>query len=190
MSIAASEGKPSLSGDDDLATLHPSGVAVLPKSDPEMIAMLSRAAKSVGLAWNPPTCPEHSRLDDWFLRATRVGSQCPAPVPFFPEVHEEITRSWTAPFTARSGPRVPSPLTTLDGGAAKSYARIPPVEPVVAMQIYPNSTVREEPCLPSRACKYSFGLTDKAYRAFGEAAFAWRNCYMPWHYCRSIRPKP
>ncbi len=34
------------------------------------------------------------------------------------------------------------------------------------------TTLRGDPCLPSRACKYSSGLTDSAYRACGEAASA------------------
>ncbi len=44
----------------------------------------------------------------------------------------------------------------------------------VAMQLCPTvaSTLRGEPCLPSRACKYSSGLTGSAYRACGEAASA------------------
>ncbi len=54
MSIAASEGEPSLSGDDDSAALPPSGVVALSEPDPEMTAMLSRAAENVGLVWNPP----------------------------------------------------------------------------------------------------------------------------------------
>ncbi len=32
----------------------------------------------------------------------RAGSQPPTPVPFFPEVHEELTGTWKAPFTARN----------------------------------------------------------------------------------------
>ncbi len=42
------------------------------------------------------------------------------------------------------------------------------------MQLCPTvaSTLRGEPCLPSRACKYSSGLTGSAYRACGEAASA------------------
>ena len=87
MSIAASEGERSFSGDDD------SGVVALPESDPEMAAMLARAAASVGLVWNPPPCPKPSRLDDWYLGAGRAGSQRAAPVPFFPEVHDEVTGS-------------------------------------------------------------------------------------------------
>ncbi len=49
MSIAASEGELSLSGDDDPATLPPSGVVALSEPDPEMTAKLSRAAENVGL---------------------------------------------------------------------------------------------------------------------------------------------
>ncbi len=42
------------------------------------------------------------------------------------------------------------------------------------MQLCPTAatTLRGDPCLPSRACKYSSGLTGSAYRACGEAASA------------------
>ncbi len=136
------------------------------------MAMLSWAANRVGLVWNPPPCPEPSRLDDWFLGVARAGSQPPTPVPFFPEVHEELTGMWKAPFTARNHASGPSSLTTLDGGAAKGYTRIPPVERAVAMQLCPNSTLRGEPSLPSRACKHSSDLNGRAYQACGEAASA------------------
>ncbi len=124
MSVAASEGEPSLSGDDDSAALPPSGVVALSEPDPEMTAMLSRAAENVGLVWNPPPRPDPSRLDEWFLGGGRAGFQRPPPVPFFPEVHEELTRSWKAPFTARNKPCGSSPLTTLDGGAALGYTGV------------------------------------------------------------------
>ncbi len=68
MSIAASEGKLGF-GDDDSAALPPSGRVALAESDPELTAMLSRAAESVGLYWRPPPSHERSRLDDWFLGA-------------------------------------------------------------------------------------------------------------------------
>ncbi len=172
MSIAASEGESDFAGDDASAQLPPSGTVAVPDADPEMMAMLSRAANRVGLVWNPLTCPEPSRLDDWFLGVARAGSQPPTPVPFFPEVHEELTGTWEAPFTARNRASGPSSLTTLDGGAAKGYTRIPPVERTVAMQLCPNSTWRGEPSLPSRACKHSSDLTGRAYQACGEAASA------------------
>ncbi len=109
MSIAASEGELSLSGDDDSAALPPSGVVALSEPDPEMTAMLSRAAENVGLVWNPPPRPDPSRLDEWFLGGGRAGSQRPPPVPFFPEVHEELTRSWKAPSLPETNLVAPPP---------------------------------------------------------------------------------
>ncbi len=52
------------SGEDDSAALPPSGRVALPESDPELTAMLSRAAESIGLHYRRPPSPERSRLDD------------------------------------------------------------------------------------------------------------------------------
>lgn len=98
MSIAASGDGQSSSEDEDSAGLPPSGVAAAAESDPELTAVLSRAAVSVGLEACTPPSPEPSQRDDWFL-GTGCGSRPrPAPVPFFPEVHGELTKSWMAPF--------------------------------------------------------------------------------------------
>ncbi len=98
----------------------------------------------------------------------------PPPVPFFPEVHEEVTRSWKAPFSARNRPSASSVLTTLDGGAAQGYVEVPPVERAIAMQLCPQGAAawRGNPRLPFRACKFSSALTAKAYGAAGQAASA------------------
>ncbi len=156
MSVAASEGEPSLSGDDDSAALPLSGVVALSEPDPEM-----RTSGSCGILHRVPT------LLGWtsgFSGGGRAGFQRTPPVPFFPEVDEELTRSWKALFTARNKSCGSSPLTTLNGGAALGYTGIPSVERSVAMQLCPTvaSTLRAEPCLPSRACKYSSGLTGSA----------------------------
>ncbi len=64
-------------------------MVALSEPDPEMMAMLSRAAENVGLMWNSSL-----RLDEWFLDGGRAGS------PML--VHEELTRSWKATFAARN----------------------------------------------------------------------------------------
>ncbi len=135
--------------------------------------MLSRAAESIGLHYRPPPSPERSRLDVWFLRAQAECWQ-PPPVPFFPEVHEEVTRSWRAPFSARNRLSASSVLTTLDGGVAQGYVEVPPVERAIAMQLCPQGGAawRGNPRLPSRACKFSSALMAKAYGAAGQAASA------------------
>ncbi len=180
MSIAALEGELSLSGDDDSAALPPSGVVALSEPDPEITAMLSWAAKNVGLMWNPPPHPDSWRLDEWFLGGGRAENI--------------LCHSWKSMRSLQDRGRhlllpetnlgVPPPLTTLDSGAALVYTGIPLVKRSVAMQLCPTAatTLRDDLCLPSRACLYLSGLTGSAYRVCGEAA--------AWHYCRSTRPKP
>ncbi len=99
MSIAAS-GYGFTSSEDE--GLPPLGVVATTAPDPELMAMLARAAVSIRLEVNRPPSPEPSRLDDWFLGAGRGSQPRSAPVPFLPEVHEELTKSWMAPFMARS----------------------------------------------------------------------------------------
>lgn len=48
------------SGEEDSAALPPSGKVALPKSDPELTAMLFLAAESVGLQWKALPSPECS----------------------------------------------------------------------------------------------------------------------------------
>ncbi len=133
MSIAASGDGLTSSEDEGAVGLPPSGVVATAAPDPELTAMLARAAVSIGLEVNRPPSPEPSLLDDWFLGAGRGSQPRPAPVPFFPEVHEELTKSWMAPFTARSPSSASSILTTLDGGVARGYAGIPQVERAIAV---------------------------------------------------------
>ncbi len=91
MTIAALESETSLSRDEDSAALLPLGMVVLSEFATEMMVMLGRATDRVGLEWNPPLCPEPSRLDDRFLGEACAGSQHPAPVPFFHQTHRNQT---------------------------------------------------------------------------------------------------
>ncbi len=176
LSITAS-GDELGSGEDDLAALPPSGrVAEYFSRVAEIqnwLLCFPGLLRASGCSYRRPPSPERSRLDDWFLGAQAERRQ-PPPVPFFPEVHEEVTRSWKAPFSARNRPSASSVLTTLDGGVAQGYVGVPPVERAIAMQLCPQGAAawRGNPHLPSRACKFSSTLTAKAYGAAGQAASA------------------
>ncbi|KAI2647969.1 Tyrosine recombinase slr0733 [Labeo rohita] len=164
MSAAASEGESDDEADDS-AGRYPSAVAAPSETDAELSAMLLRAAKEIGLEVpkTPPAGP--SRLDDWFL-----GGGSP-PVPFFPEVHEELVRTWRAPHSSR--PRPSSfPLASFDGGAAQGYEAVPQVERAVAVHLclLGAATWRDRPHLPSRACEFSSALAGRTYHATGQAA--------------------
>ncbi|KAL0189943.1 hypothetical protein M9458_017042, partial [Cirrhinus mrigala] len=62
MSIAASEGEPDLSGEDDPAVLPPSGRSAILDADPGMMAMLAQAAERIGLEWKSPLRKRSSGL--------------------------------------------------------------------------------------------------------------------------------
>ncbi len=140
-----------------------------PHRNPGLTAMLARAAVSIRLEVNRPPSPEPSRLDDWFLGAGRGSQTRSAPVPFFPEVHEELAKSWMAPFSARTRSSASSILTTLDGGAARGYAGIHHVERAIVVHLGPRNaaTWRNRPRLPSKACKLTAALAAKAYSDAG-----------------------
>ncbi len=150
----------------------PSGVAATAESDPELMAMLARASVSIGLEVNRLPSPEPSRLDDWFLGAGHSSQPRFPPLPFFPEVHEELKKSWTAPFTARSRLSPSSILTTLNSGAARGYMDVPQVERVVAVHPWPQNatTWSNHLRLPSKAWKMAAALAAKAYSVAGQAA--------------------
>ncbi len=167
MPITASGDGFTSSEDECAVGLPPSGVVATAAPDPELMAMLAPAAVSIGLEGSRQPSPEPSQLDDWFLCSSRS-----APVPFFPEVHEELTKSWMAPFTARSRSSGSSVLTTLDGGAARGYAGIPQVERAVAVHLCSRNTWRNRPRLPSKASKLTAALAVKAYSAVDQAASA------------------
>ncbi|KAI2668937.1 ORF V: Enzymatic polyprotein [Labeo rohita] len=134
----------------------------------------SAGSREIGVTWAPPPGPEPLRLDDWFLGKGRDPWPRSSPVPFFPEVHEELMRSWKAPLSARSRYANSSSLTTLDGGPARGYTEVPQVERAIAMHLCPQNAAswRGQPKLPSRACKFSSTLVAKAYSASGQAASA------------------
>ncbi|KAI2647734.1 Transcription intermediary factor 1-beta [Labeo rohita] len=173
MSIAASEKDAPPAEADDSAGQSSTVGAALSEIDTKLAAMLLRVAKSIELEVPKAPSPERSRLDDWFLGAKGDFPPRPAPVPFFPEVHEELTKTWGAPFMACSH-QGSSLLTTLDGGAARGYVDVPQVERAVAVHLCPQNaaTWRNRPRLPSKACKRSSALAVKAYGAAGQAASA------------------
>ncbi len=108
-----------------------------------------------------PPSPEPSWLDDSFLGAGCGSQPRSAPVPFFPEVHEELMKSWMAPFTASSRSSVSSVLTTLNGVAARGYVGIPQVERSVVVHLcWRNAaTWRNRLRPPSKACKLTAALS-------------------------------
>ncbi|KAI2668815.1 ORF V: Enzymatic polyprotein [Labeo rohita] len=161
MSAAASEGESDDEADDS-AGRYPSAVAAPSETDAELSAMLLRAAKEIGLDV-PKTAPaDPSRLDDWFLGRAPAAPPRSPPVPFFPEVHEELVRTWRAPHSSRPRPSS-SPLASLDGGRARCRGASMPARRCHLAGSAPS---------PPGACEFSSALAGRTYHAAGQAATA------------------
>ncbi len=128
--------------------------AWLPGMDAKLLCVLSKAVKELGLEWSPPEEPSGRRLDEWFLLGHRQAP-CQRSSPFFPEVHDKLTRSWRAPYAARFCTFASSALTSVDGAEDKGYEKLPPLDKSVAAHLCPSSA-----------------LAGRAYSSAGQAASA------------------
>ncbi len=116
--------------------------------------MLSRVTVSNGLE----VCSlKSSRLDDWFLGAGPDSRPRSASVPFFPDVHKEVAKSWTATFMVGNHSS-PSSLPSMAGWLGGTLT--PQVERAAEVHLCPAnaSPFRNYPRLPSKACKLSVVL--------------------------------
>ncbi len=127
--------------------------------DAELFRVLSKAVEELGLEWSPPEEPSRSRLDEWFLPGRRQAPQH-RPSPFFPEVHDELTRSWRSPYSARLRTSASSALTTVDGAEEKGYERMPQLDESVAAHLCPPTAIgwKAKASHPSKPCRTTSAL--------------------------------
>ncbi|KAL0166425.1 hypothetical protein M9458_038269, partial [Cirrhinus mrigala] len=141
--------------------------------DEELVKILSEAVQDLGLDWSPPEQPTKNRLDMRYLQSGRQVAAPQRPAPFFPEVHEEISRSWRSPYSARAQAAGSRMLSSVDGADRWGYTKPPPVEEAVAAHLCPSARGwKSAPSLPSKPCHTTSHIADKAYMAAGQAASA------------------
>ncbi len=141
--------------------------------DAELFRVLSKAVEELGLEWSPPEEPSRSRLDEWFLPGRRQAPQ-QRPSPFFPEVHDELMRSWRSPYSARLRTSASSALTTVDGAEEKGYERMPQLDESVAVHLCPPTAIgwKAKASHPSKPCRTTSALAGRSYASAGQAASA------------------
>ncbi len=103
-----------------------------PDPDAKLLRILSRAMDEFGLEWSLPEEPTRSRLDKWFQPGCRQAPPPQRASQFFPVVHEELTRSWPAPYLAHLRNSCSSARTAADGAEEKGYGKLPPLDESVA----------------------------------------------------------
>ncbi len=57
--------------------------------------------------------------------------------PFFTEVHDELTKSWCAPYSSHIRPSASVAHTSVDGAEEKGYTHLPPLDESMAAHICP-----------------------------------------------------
>ncbi|KAL0183526.1 hypothetical protein M9458_019222, partial [Cirrhinus mrigala] len=176
MSLAASDAE-ELSGSVNNPAPLPSADTSGPRTgagmDAELFRVLTRAVDELGLEWSPPEEPSRSLLDEWFLPGRRQAPRQRAS-PFLPEVHEELTKSWRAPYSACLRTSSSSALTSVDGAEDKGYERLPPLDESVAAHLCPPTAIgwKAKASHPSKPCRTTSALAGRAYTSAGQAASA------------------
>ncbi|KAF4100361.1 hypothetical protein G5714_018557 [Onychostoma macrolepis] len=114
----------------------------------ELVDVLASATEKLSLDWpDEPRESQSSKLDERFLSGS--GS----PLPFFPDMHHEISRSWKQP---------------------TGYGAVPVIEDTLAAHLSPTSAPswKSRPLLPSKPCRTVSTLIGKFYMAAGQAGAA------------------
>ncbi|CAM4463382.1 unnamed protein product [Leuciscus chuanchicus] len=138
----------------------------------ELMRLLTQATESLGLEWSAPAEPTRNRLNGCFLQGDRVSTPS-RPAPFLPELHKELAKSWSAPFSARLRSSASAAFSVVDGAKDRGYLALPLVEEAVAAHLCPPSAGRRtKTALPSKACRATSTLHSRAYTAAGQAASA------------------
>ncbi len=117
LSLAASDAE-ELSGSVTDPALLPPSSSRSTRTDEEFVRVMTKAVSELRLEWSPPEEPSHSRLDEWFLPARQQAPRRHSS-PFFPEVHDELTKSWCAPYSSQICSSASFALTSVDGAEEK-----------------------------------------------------------------------
>ncbi|XP_016319979.1 uncharacterized protein LOC107671579, partial [Sinocyclocheilus anshuiensis] len=139
----------------------------------ELLDVVTCAVGKFGLDWDcePMQDQAQSKLDDRFL-TSRTPSQPRRPLPFFQDLHQEVSRSWKQTFSARITNAAAADFATVSKMADHGYGAMPAGEETLATHLAPNSAPswKSRPTLPSKPCRITSSLIRKSYMAAGQAA--------------------
>ncbi len=122
-----------------LDVLPPSGQEAQPSpAYTELVEVLAHAIEKLSLDWpDEPRESQSSKLDERFLSGS--GSRpTRRKLPFFPDLHHEVSRSWKQPYSSRLTNAVAADFTNLVGSVEQGYATVPAVEDTLAAHLSPN----------------------------------------------------
>ncbi len=158
-----------------LDVLTPSGQEAWPSpAYTELVDVLACATEKLRLVWpDEPHEPHSSKRDKRFLSGS--GSR-PArrKLPFFPDLHQEISRSWKQPFSSCLTNAAAADFTNLVGSVEQGYGAVPAIKDTLAAHLSPTSAPswKSRPLLASNSCRTTSALLGKSYMGAGQAVMA------------------
>ncbi len=113
------------------------------------------------------------KLDERFLSGANSKPER-RKLPFFGDLHQEISRSWKQLFSSRLTNAAAADFTKLVGSVEQGYTALPVVEDTLASHLSPSlvPSWKSHPLLPSKPCMTTSALIGKSYIAAGQAGMA------------------
>lgn len=88
--------------------------------------------------------------------------------PFFPEVHDELTKSWRNPYSARLRTSTSTTLTTIDCAEEKDYEKLLLLDEA-SVHLCTSIRWKAKVAHPSKPCGNTTALAGRAYTSAGQA---------------------
>ncbi len=155
--------------------LPPSGQEARPSAAySELVDVHSRSTEKLSLDWpDEPRESQALKLDERFLSGPNSRPKR-RKLPFFSDLHQEISRSWKQPFSSRLTNAAAADFTNLVGSVEQGYTAIPVAEDTLASNLSPSlaPSWKSRPLLPTKLCRTTSALIGKSYIAAGQAGMA------------------
>ncbi len=148
----------------------------------ELVDVLSCATKKLALDWpEEPRESPSSKLDERFLSGSNSKPER-RKLPFFGDLHHEISRSCKQPFSSRLTNAAAADFINLVDSVKQGYTTMPMVEETLASHLSPSlaPSWKSRTLFPSKPCRTTSTLIGKFYNA---ARQAWPSTRWP-----SFRP--
>ncbi len=158
---------------DDASTDRDESVDLPPQSVlfEELLEVVTRAVAKLNIDWPTEKDKQErpkSKLDERFLHPKSLPPR--RGLPFFPDLHTEVSRSWDKPYSARLFSPNVSHYSNVVGLNERGYGKIPRVEDTLAGYLSPGGVSSlKAPVLPTKPLWTSSALVGKAYTAAGQA---------------------
>ncbi len=136
----------------------------------ELLEVVTRAVAKLNIDWpaDDQTEKQRRKLDERFLHSKSLPLR--RSLPFFPDLHTEVSRSWKNPFSFRLFIPASDYYGNVAGLRECGYRAMPRVEQMLAGYLSPGAASSlKAPVLPTKPLRVSSALVGKGYTTAGQA---------------------